>query len=97
MKIKSKNWEWIIEDLEDGDVISVDYTDKLNNLQLYGYQDLALVYTKFSNGRTIRAWAYFDKQGKSLPEYAEDAYGRDIIKVPKKYHSEIKKWAEKYF
>lgn len=97
MKNKSKKWEWVIEDLEDGDIICVNHTDKLNNLQLCDYQALALVYTKFSNGRTTRAWAYFNKQDESLPEYVEDAYGRHLVKVPKKYHTELEKWAEKYF
>jgi hypothetical protein len=32
-----------------------------------------------------------------LPEYVEDAYGRHLVKVPKKYHTELEKWAEKYF
>jgi hypothetical protein len=36
-----------------------------------------------------RGWAYVEN-GK-LPEYITDAYGRNIVKVPNKFHNELKK------
>lgn len=37
-----------------------------------------------------RSWAYME--GGKLPEYAENAFGEDCGKIPKKYHAEVARY-----
>jgi hypothetical protein len=90
------DYEWTLEEInEDGDIIDSDFNDKLSNFNKANLdgKDLGLVRNEWSdeNGLEYRYWAYV-KNGK-LPETFEDGAGHKIsIKVPKKFHKELKQY-----
>lgn len=39
-----------------------------------------------------RSWAYVDEDDGLLDEWFEDAYARQVSKVPKRFHEEVARW-----
>ena len=94
-------YEWTLEEVEDGDIVDSDFSDKLDfDIALVldvPYYELGLVRDEGNEAGGIgaRYWAYV-KDGK-LPEYftqpnSEGQYVSVGIKVPAKYHNELKKY-----
>lgn len=88
------SYEWTLETLEDGDIIDNHFSDVLSydKADLEG-KDLGLIRNEGNEheGLTDRYWAYV-KDGK-LPEFFTDSMGDTVkIKVPVKYHNELKKY-----
>jgi hypothetical protein len=84
-------YEWTLEELEDGDIIDNNYSDKLyySKEDLPG-RNLGLVRNEGNEnaGLTDRYWAYV-KDGK-LPDYFTDGCDETVnIKVPAKFHKEL--------
>lgn len=88
-------YEWTLEETEDGDIIDSDFSDTLdfNKADLAG-KDLGLVRNEGNeiDGVNDRYWAYV-KDGK-LPEYFSDSRGEVNIKVPQRFHNELKKYIQ---
>ena len=88
-------YEWTLETVEDGDIVDSNFVDSLteiNNADLTG-KDLGLVRNEGNenDGVTNRLWAYV-KDGK-LPECFSDSMGAPIaIKVPQRFHVELKRY-----
>lgn len=84
-------YEWDIETTDEhGDIIDHNHVDELKE-----YTERELGELKSGNLVLVRdddysrGWAYVEK-GK-LPEYITDACGCNIVKVPQKFHNELKK------
>lgn len=89
-------YEWTLEVITEGDIVDNDFSDALsfNKDDLVG-NDLGLVRNEGNEvaGIEDRHWAYV-KDGK-LPEYFTNAEGQSVsIKVPIKYHNELKRYYE---
>lgn len=88
------NYEWTLETLYDGDIIDSDFSDNLtfDNGDLIG-KNLGLVRNEGNeaDGVTNRLWAYV--KDDKLPECFSDSMDTPIaIKVPHKFHNELKKY-----
>jgi len=79
-------YEWVLEVLEDGDVVDATYADRLASLQpVSGEWAIALVrqtYCTIDGDLLDKQYAYL--QNGILPKYFEDT----CIRVPKKYYAE---------
>lgn len=80
-------YEWVLEILEEGEVVDVQHEDKLADLEIPsdGEWVIALVRTSqlHDNHVSDKYWAYV--VDGVLPEYFEDS----SIKVPQKYRKEF--------
>lgn len=89
-------YEWCYEtvDKSSGDIIDLDFEDKLCNFQDDRKTDtLCLVRREGdeTEGEQDRLWAYV-KSGK-LPETFKNSMGESVsINVPKRFHSELEKF-----
>lgn len=87
-------YEWTKELIDEGgDIVDSDFADSLKDFQLKDTEryDLGLVRNEGSEraGVTGRLWAYV--VNNKLPEYFSEADGNQTtIKVPAKYHNELK-------
>lgn len=84
-------YEWDYETWEDGEVIDHDHEDKLKSFTPDRKTDhLVLVRNEGSDaeGLTDRHWAYV-VEGK-LPEFFSDTRGEISIRVPVRFHNELK-------
>ena len=86
-------YEWILETIEDGDIVDIDFADSLtfDESQLSG-NDLGLcrVVGNEHEGVIETTWAYV-KDGK-LPSHFSDARNCPLYVVPKKFHNEVAKY-----
>lgn len=81
-------YEWDIETTDEhGDIIDHNHADELKDYTERELKSGNLVLVRDDD--YSRGWADVEK-GK-LPEYVTDAYGRNIVKVPQKFHNELKK------
>lgn len=90
-------YEWTLEELEldCNDIVDSDFSDTLNFQKEHfpSRYDLGLVRVEGNeiDGQTDILWAYV-KDGK-LPECFSDSMGTPIaIKVPQRFHNELKKY-----
>jgi hypothetical protein len=90
------NYEWDIEtvavvetdDYEEGDIIDHDHMDtpRLPDAD----ENLVLVCDAYyADGQSQRSWAYVE-DGK-METYFRDAYERMTIKIPQKFHNQLKR------
>jgi hypothetical protein len=88
-------YEWTVELREGDDIVDACYGDTLSEALRpcwetpAGYtQHLGVVRDRYDSAESLvcRSWAYLE-DGK-LPERFTDAYGREIAKVPARFHKE---------
>lgn len=83
------NYEWCYETHDNnGDIVDHNFADELEEFHVSDMtDDLVLVRTEPDGSRY---WAYM-KKGE-LPEYFWDTRGETDIKVPQRFHTELKKY-----
>lgn len=91
------HYEWDAELVEGDDIIDHNHGDTYaavrmqvarERASLGAGQRFAIVLIRDSNSG--RAWAYME--GDTLPAYFEDAYGREVARVPQRFHAEVAKF-----
>jgi hypothetical protein len=87
-------YEWDFETWIDETIEDHNFRDKLSEFQENDKTDhlvLIRIEGNENNGLVDRLWAYVDN--KTLPEYFYNADGKEVkIKVPAKFHNELKKY-----
>lgn len=89
-------YEWTVEFIDEhGDIVDSEFWDTYEQAMSHAIPDagctvdIGVVRDRSTDeeGQVCRSWAYLE-DGK-LPEYFENAYGRQIAKVPAKFHNEV--------
>ena len=87
-------YEWDVEEIDEhGDIIDHNHRDTavavLHLARGFALSDVVLVRDVWKDDSLQeRSWAYV-VDGR-LPEFFEDAYQRQTVKVPARFHSELK-------
>jgi hypothetical protein len=91
-------YEWTVEFLEDDDIVDLYFGDTLKDVLRQagdtpaGYiKHIGVVRDRYDSAESLvcRSWAYVE-DGK-LPDRFTDACGREVAKVPARFHKEADK------
>lgn len=88
---KTMTYEWIEEELKDGEIVDVMHLDGAPVISDDDDTDWALVCDDWE--KDVKSWAYV-KNGK-LPEFFLNAFNDPVKKVPTRYINEFNKAQEK--
>lgn len=98
MSAHTIDYEWDAElvDRESGDIFEHNFSDTFEGMLRYINDpniDVVLVRNviKKDEGVIDRNWAYLDPDG-NLPEYFSDSANEKTVKVPLRFHKELKKF-----
>ena len=89
-------YEWTVELLEGEDIVDSYFAECYERALTFAVNAssdcvvrIGVVRDRYDSGEDLvcRSWAYLE-DGK-LPERFEDAYGREIVKVPARFHKAV--------